>query len=111
MIEITVPDYCDEEYTDGRVTYAILNIRGTKIPLNMEDTFELKDAIEEYTKPQYCYQCKKFIMNKYGWTYGGSCCKNGDIDPNLAGNINCVSCLDSCSDFECGGIYYLMMGT
>lgn len=101
MIEIRTPDWNDEEYADGMSTYAILDLRGIKIPLNKNDVDDLKEEIERYTKPQYCYQCRHFLMNKYGeWRHGGSCCKDEPVDIELAGNKNCKDCLDSCKDFK-----------
>lgn len=101
MIEIKVPDYDDEEYVDGASTYAILNINGIKIPLNKNNVDSLKEEIERYTKPQYCYQCKHFLMNKWHeWRLGGSCCKDEDVSLDLAGNKNCKDCLNTCRNFE-----------
>lgn len=101
MIEIRTPDYNDEEYTDGAPTYAVLNIRGIKIMLNKNDLDNLEEELKRYSKPHYCYQCKKFIMNKYGeWKIGGSCCKNKSISQEQAGYENCVDCMNTCSDFE-----------
>lgn len=101
MIEIKVPEYYDEEYTDGMPTYAVLNINGIKITLNKNDLDDLEEEVKRYTKPHYCYQCKKFIMNKWReWRHGGSCCKDGPISIEKAGYDMCVDCMNSCKDFE-----------
>ena len=99
-VELNVRDWNDEEYDSCcRTAIATLKIDCIKIPLCMECIEELKEQLERFCKPQYCYQCKYFKMSRSGWNYGGSCCKDKDISDDLAGYECCKGCMSFCKDF------------
>ena len=99
-IELKIKDYDDEEYDDcGSTTVAILKVGRIRIPLCMDCVNELQEYINDFCRPQYCYQCAHFKMSHNGWRYGGSCCKDEDIKDAMVGYRNCKDCMDSCKDF------------
>ena len=60
-VEIKVRDWDDEEYDDcGSTAVAILKVGHIKIPLCMDCVNELQESIDDFCRPQYCYQCKYF---------------------------------------------------
>ena len=98
-IEIKVRDWDDEEYDDcGSTAVAILKVGHIKIPLCMDCVNELQEYINDFCRPQYCYQCKYF-KSRLSWKYGGSCCKDEYIRDVDIGFRNCRDCMDSCKDF------------
>ena len=99
-IELKVRDWDDEEYDDCCTTaVAILKVGHIKIPLCMDCVNELHEYLNEFCRPQYCYQCKHFKMSQDGWKYGGSCCKDEDIPDAHVGYRCCKDCMDSCQSF------------
>ena len=99
-VEIKVRDYDDEEYDDcGSTAVAILKVGHIKIPLCMNCVNELQEYVNDFCRPQYCYQCKYFKRTTWGWHYGGSCCKDEDIADKDVGYRHCKDCMDSCRDF------------
>ena len=99
MIEIKPFDWEDEKYdTCGNTTRAILKIDRISIPLCEYCLEELNESLSVFNNTIFCYQCKHFIMSRSGWSYGGSCNKNNDIEPKDAGYKNCRDCMNTCKD-------------
>ena len=102
MIELVTKDWEDEDYCSEHNCEAVgtLKLNGVKVPLCMHCIEMLQEEVNEFLKPQYCFQCKYFIMSSSGWHYGGSCNIDGTIPAREAGYCNCRDCMDSCSKFE-----------
>lgn len=102
MIEIEAKNtsLCDAVGTDscGNTTVAILNINGIKIPLCEICIKELSESLKKFNDTIFCYMCKNFIMSRSGWSYGGSCMKDGKVEIEDAGYVSFVSCMDTCND-------------
>ncbi len=99
MIEIRPFDWEDEKHdTCGNLTMAVLKIDRISIPLCRTCLEELNESLSEFNNTTFCYQCQHFIMSHCGWSYGGSCKKDRDIDLKDAGFINCRDCMDTCKD-------------
>lgn len=99
-IEFKIRDWDDEEYDDCCSTaIAILKVGHIKIPLCEECVNDLKEFINDFCRPQYCYQCNYFKKSQWGWKYGGSCCKDEDVPDDLICYKYTKDCMDSCKDF------------
>ena len=99
-IKLNVRDWDDEEYDDcGNTAVAILKVGQIKIPLCMDCVNELQESINDFCRPQYCYQCKHFKTSQWGWKYGGSCCKDEDVLDTDVGYRYCKDCMNSCKSF------------
>lgn len=100
-IELKVRDWDDEEYDDcGRYAIAILKVGHIKIPLCMDCVDELHQYLNDFCRPQYCYQCAHFKSSQWGYQYGGSCCKDQDVPDESVSYIKGKDQMDSCPDFE-----------
>lgn len=99
MIEIRATNYEDKEYDScGSTTVAAIEINNITIPLCSECVDELNESLSKFNNTIFCHKCKHFIMSEWGWKYGGSCQKDGEIDIKNAGYINCVNCMHTCKD-------------
>lgn len=99
MIEIEAKGYEDEQFDGcGNTTHAVLKVNGIKIPLCDTCIEELTESLAKFNNTVFCHKCEKFIMSPYGWNYGGSCTKDGEIKPENVGYINCKSCMDTCKE-------------
>lgn len=97
MIEINPVSYEDEEYDScGNTTIAVLKINGIKIPICTSCLGELNESLSIFNNTIFCYKCEHFIMNKWGWKYGGSCAKDEEIKIEDVGRIYCVDCMHTC---------------
>ena len=99
-VELKLRDWDDEEYDDcDRTAVAILKVGRVKIPLCIECVDELHKYLNDFCRPQYCYQCVHFKRSQWGWHYGGSCCKDEDVPDESVTYKNCKYCMDSCNNF------------
>lgn len=102
MAEIRPSNYTDKEYDSyGCTVMAILEVDGVSIPLSGDSVKELTESLEEFNNTIFCYKCHNFIMNEYGWKYGGSCqhkaAEDGEVvTKENAGYKYCVGCMDTC---------------
>ena len=101
MVRIKNPYDFYEEYDGcGNEVFAVLEVDKIKIPLCQECFESLVKEVNSYNTPQFCFQCEHWGMNRWGVKYGGSCMKDGKIDPQLWGYRNNTSWLDSCNKFK-----------
>lgn len=104
MIVFRKPEWEDKDYDScGNTTIAVLEIDSITIPLCDECVNDLSEQIKEYHDTIFCHKCSEFVMNKWGWHYGGSCKKKAALDGKTitienAGLDYCVDCLDTCKD-------------
>lgn len=90
-IELKIRDWDDEELDNcDSIAVATLKIGRTKIPLCLNCVNELHEYLNDFCRPQYCYQCKHFKDSGLGWRYGGICQKNGKDKDHM----------DSCDEFD-----------
>ena len=104
MLTFRKRDWEDKEYCAcGSTAVAVLEIDNITIPLCLNCLDDLNEQLNEYNNTTFCYKCSEFVMNRWGWRYGGSCkneaTKQGKIiTNNNAGYECCVDCLGTCKD-------------
>lgn len=104
MLTFRKYDWEDKECDScGNITMAVLEINNITIPLCADCIKDLTDQLNAYNNTIFCYKCPDFVMNKWGWRYGGSCKKKAAQDGTVitkdnAGYYCCVDCLNTCKD-------------
>ena len=104
MLTFRKRDWEDKEYcTCGSTAVAVLEIDYITIPLCPECVNDLNEQLNGYNNTTFCYKCSEFVMNKWGWRYGGSCKKIAEqkgitITVENAGYDCFVDCLDTCKE-------------
>ena len=104
MLTLRKADWDDKEYDNcGRPAVAVLEIDNVVIPLCFECLDNLNQDLNEYNNTIFCYKCSEFVMNRWGWRYGGSYRKEAEkqgkvITDENAGYDCCVDCLGTCKD-------------
>lgn len=87
----------DKEYDRcGNSTVAVLEVDSITIPLCAYCIDELNESLSTFNNTVFCHKCEYFIMSRWGNKYGGSCQKDGKVDIENAGYINCVDCMHTC---------------
>jgi len=106
MITFRKKDFEDKDYcTCGCTAVAVLEIDNITIPLCLGCIDDLSDQLNEYNNTGFCYKCPEFVMNRWGWRYGGSCKKKAalhgkTITDENAGYECFADCLDTCKDVK-----------
>lgn len=104
MITFRKRDWDDKEYDGcGNTAIAVLEIDNITIPLCAKCVNDLTEQLNEYNNTIFCHKCAEFVMNRWGWRYGGSCKKEAalhgrTITDENAGYVCCVDCLGTCKD-------------
>lgn len=106
MIIFRKRDWDDKEYDGcGNTAIAVLEIDNIIIPLCVECVDDLTEQLDEYNNTIFCHKCPEFVMNRWGWRYGGSCKKKATLHGKIITDENAgyecfADCLDTCKDVK-----------